>query len=649
MSHKSRPHKAGAGGSLNTTSLRINVGYNTRHNKREHPSALALTTSAPKKRKRRSNPSSSMAILTDLAAELIEHILSFVDPTDHLNVALVCRKIANHAQHVLLQNQRWHRANSDILPSTMPKILRALLRGDRMALWHIRDIELWGARQSWDEWKPFELVRPHSHAADEDLEIESPGARPYGPGFFSQAELGHFHHLMREDLGLSVRESEAFRQAIERGCDQPIKALVIAFSPRLRCVNIVKYRQRLLENHGNMCLLILAESIRSILDHPNQWTPPLPPLPCGLASIKRLAIGVQSRALPAGVGYSIQVGGVGRDRYLASYRTFMYPVVPFFKLPNLESIYISGLSDPPVVTDRWDFHMPKGCSGVRDIVIDSPHFVTNIAICSIIKACKRSLRTLVFHGQGFMNVFDCAAIPQAVSECHDKVEAMLFCEDVLVQSSKWKMFEADSIPKIPIYSVCMRDVMVSGYGDGGEGDAAPISPSPGSITAELFADFFAESMGGKAIVFLGTISETEMEVADDAIVHLLDLQHRGVLRRPPLRALYLEGLEKADPAVSGVAKKRWFEKAIRAGKRFGVEVHTRSTRAPRKHSVEFPEITGEKDLKSSPWFEHPDVEKTYFKPHRGLVNDCGNCGACRVCFKFYPEELWKAWAEEGEL
>lgn len=69
----------------------------------------------------------------------------------------------------------------------------------------------------------------------------------------------------------------------------------------------------------------------------------------------------------------------------------------------------------------------------------------------------------------------------------------------------------------------------------------------------------------------------------------------------------------------------------------------RTIRAPRVHAD-----SCEKDIETRPWFKHPDVERLYLKPHVGMVDGYGNCGACEDCYKFYPPELCAAWKEEDE-
>ena len=91
---------------------------------------------------------------------------------------------------------------------------------------------------------------------------------------------------------------------------------------------------------------------------------------------------------------------------------------------------------------------------------------------------------------------------------------------------------------------------------------------------------------------------------------------------------------------------RPFGELIRYCKLWGVDIFTRTLPVPRVYKVEMPNIPSEKDLETSPWYKHPEVERIYLKPHKGLVEDCRNCGECEECYAIHPPEAWAAWKEE---
>ncbi len=95
---------------------------------------------------------------------------------------------------------------------------------------------------------------------------------------------------------------------------------------------------------------------------------------------------------------------------------------------------------------------------------------------------------------------------------------------------------------------------------------------------------------------------------------------------------------------------RWWSKAIAAGKRNGIAVHTRTTKPPKRKDygfhVQWPEGVADNILETSPWHGHASLPKVYFKPHVGFVEDCEHCGDCEECFKYYPPEVWAAIKKE---
>ena len=116
--------------------------------------------------------------------------------------------------------------------------------------------------------------------------------------------------------------------------------------------------------------------------------------------------------------------------------------------------------------------------------------------------------------------------------------------------------------------------------------------------------------------------------------------------QPERRAFYLTSLD-GYPAERTY---RWWSKTIAAGKKYGIGVHTRTTKPPKGNSCEFhvqwPEGVSDNILETSPWHRHPSVPKVYFKPHVGFVEDCEHCGDCDECFKCYPPEVWAAIKKE---
>lgn len=113
---------------------------------------------------------------------------------------------------------------------------------------------------------------------------------------------------------------------------------------------------------------------------------------------------------------------------------------------------------------------------------------------------------------------------------------------------------------------------------------------------------------------------------------------------PNLEAIYLDDLDNLYYNIDQPRSKRWFPKAIAAGRKFGVDVHTRTTRSRPFHQVDshFP--------KPPMMTSHYIEEEVVFDIYKGkwLRPKCGNCGTCEKCLRQYDAGVWKEVEEEVE-
>lgn len=109
---------------------------------------------------------------------------------------------------------------------------------------------------------------------------------------------------------------------------------------------------------------------------------------------------------------------------------------------------------------------------------------------------------------------------------------------------------------------------------------------------------------------------------------------------PNLKAIDLSELD--EKAFAPRRRKRWFSKAIAAGRKFGVDVHTRTTRGRPFHQVGFPKPPTMTTTKFA--------EDVVFNIYMGkwAPPKCGNCGTCEYCLRQYDASVWKE-VEEFEL
>jgi len=78
-----------------------------------------------------------MASISNLAPELMQHILDFCDPPVHLNLALTSKTVQNRLDFILRYNQTCqskYRAVSDIHSTNVQNLVRNIvIKNDRVA------------------------------------------------------------------------------------------------------------------------------------------------------------------------------------------------------------------------------------------------------------------------------------------------------------------------------------------------------------------------------------------------------------------------------------------------------------------------------------------------------------------------------------
>jgi hypothetical protein len=176
------------------------------------------------------------------------------------------------------------------------------------------------------------------------------------------------------------------------------------------------------------------------------------------------------------------------------------------------------------------------------------------------------------------------------------------------------------------------------------------------------------------ILVLGTLgrsplSEEEAEFFDHAIARLIETGAADYLREArrtystcqcgrhtppnfirgslpnPIKAVYLETMD--DKRGTRPRGKRWFSKAIAAGRKRGVDVHTRTTRGRAFHQIDFPKPPSmNSNVSASSSVERPLVFNMY--TGKWGPPNCGNCGKCDACLEQYDASVWKEIEDELE-
>ena len=105
-----------------------------------------------------------LILTTGLSVELIFWIIDLIPQAAHLNFACTCKHIAACSSNVLQRHRKaykQYRAASDLDPATIPTLLRSTLGlDDPIPAWHVRSLEVWRDRTSWDQWKTYSFLTP---------------------------------------------------------------------------------------------------------------------------------------------------------------------------------------------------------------------------------------------------------------------------------------------------------------------------------------------------------------------------------------------------------------------------------------------------------------------------------------------------------
>lgn len=413
--------------------------------------------------------------------------------------------------------------------------------------------------------------------------------------------------------------------------------------------------------------------------------------------MSRVAVGIPSRAAPKGMKFQI----------------FSHQILPLFRLPNLQSLYLNGISvteeeeeELNVADHVFSDSLPPGSSPkLQELVIEDAnlgsHGQASPNLLEAMIQASKSLRHIAFQN-GDISSFD---LDRILPVQESKVRSFLLYGDIVVNGYRSEMFYPDEVWLPPVCTVDVSDIMLCApwtEGKGGPGNG--LDPKVDMVgrwgtsrsqLAEYISDAYGHFFLYDAIVLIGDPTEEEADMIDEALASLLlsdvnddddgsDDEDESVEvenheidehmedddeeapagsvsdeegdteeekasgcddeEHHTTSTIYLEGIDGTS-----LQTKRWYRKTIEAGKKAGVAVYTRTTPAPREHRFPFPWPASDKELQTSPFYRHPDLNRYLLKPHDGLVmNGCGNCGWCSACLEVMDAAAWAKIREEEQ-
>lgn len=651
----------------------------------------------------------SPASLTSLPVELITHIANLAAPSTHLNLALASRYLHGSLTVILEHHARYHqrfRVVSDILPLTLPELL-AGGKLDRIALWHVRSVEIWGGRLSWADWQPYSytlreyppddiaaaraaaqasaaaqarrsrgrggnpLIPPTQRvvpltATSAVMPIQrndsSPAAHPYAPRF-TEDELDAFTALMEDELHFDHASAWQWRNSIEEGCDIALKGLVVALCPRLRNLRVVmmagetrqqdvvrNYLERLVDPNEHVAenvietpcrqelvLRFISKAIRLVVTSENNNDAQQLLWPPGLASLRDVAVGIQSLATPPAQNLTVDSNGVPAWLNTPA-------ITPFFALPGIESLYAAGLARPDYDGSAAiaDPCLKPASSSIKRLFL-SECTVGHETILRMIETCT-SIETLTFQRCNLED-FSADTLCLALARHHKaSAEKSVPPPGLVTYACKYRGYRAricDPWECAYFSTVSAADLALCGAADEEEDGGS-----------EEFTEHLAELLVSWPFPFINLTDlessgdyirpERLQTLLDDTLTHVFENDLAALDRDGfKLRAIFLGEIEMPCDRTVGGEKFR-FRKAIVAGRKVGVDIITAAIPVSDEVRGLLPRGACEKDLESSPWRGLACVEEVEVHPETGMrLAGCNSCGECKSCYDKYPEELWR--------
>ncbi|KAH9903948.1 hypothetical protein F4778DRAFT_73346 [Xylariomycetidae sp. FL2044] len=543
-----------------------------------------------------------------LPVELVCKVANAADPSVHFNLALACRYFHACLQGFLSHHKDCHaryRAASDILPGTIPLLFR-----DPIARYHVRALEFWCTRRTWDDWNVYHLYAEFRLKAQAD---HPPPRRPYDRFFFSEQEKDDlrdsFHDMLPRENEFSLYFAHE-SSGIEDGSDIKLKIILTCLCPRLKALRIVSSNQHFLEG--------LSFLITDIANANAEPTKPGGFWPEGLNSVETIAVGVPCAS----------------ERLRASRpHTNAHGKLSLFRLPNLHSLYLNELNDDDFDNANEDFdeetndsgydsrfRLPPGCSNLRHLFLDD--FASHLPMLTAMLKAASSLKRMAFSNSSIDN-FD---FDQLFTPASHLDSLAVWSTDVHGYRSNM-CYPDEGLG--PCCMVAMSDCMLCSHYDDAEDKRETLTEYFSSFAGRTGTLVFLE--GGCFFPSSEDSYEEDIDFIDQALATLIK---RGELDE--LKALSLQDLERRTKT-----DRIRFYRTIRAGKKAGIKVYTRTTPVAAHPDEGLLEGATEKDLETSPLRQSPRVQDIVLIPHLGMRHKgCDHCGACGDCYSWYSKELW---------
>ncbi|KAM0555107.1 hypothetical protein ACHAPJ_006457 [Fusarium lateritium] len=561
--------------------------------------------------------------LLHLSMELIVKIIGYNPPSSYRDAALTCTTLHRRCQPILDRHRAAHakyRVTSDLSPETVINLLSDTATA-RVERWHVRELEFWGSRQSWEEWRPWDPKPSGMHHLTDGTPTRSG---------LDQGEIIRYTRTANDWWMFSGNASDEIRQSLESGHDGFLKLLLIVSCPRLHSIRFVK---RGSDTHTSLQWITKAV----------KWGKELKRWPPGFESLRNVAVGI-STGLPSSEDAEVQRNP--------------YDLAALLEIPKIESVYYSDLTEVDELDDEdeWspmmEYDFPEGTSAVKHLFLDSLPSLPYRLRRGLL-GMPEVLETMIIRAPDssgrHVDDVDCV-VSQLGRNNPQTMQRLVFYNPSGLHGYRCNVYrpeELENYRALKQLTIAASDI---------ELDAFYQSTKDRLPTREDLCEFVFEAFPStiEAMVIWGEsgvhINERKSakpsDYLDSAIAHLIE---SGVYAN--LKAVYLEDVERAhqqperevllgNPVVAG-RKQLAFPRAVAAGQKAGVHVYTLMNRDDGGYWRNFPARPDRFDLTTGPYGERPASWK--FNTLTGEWGpSCEGCGKCNDCLRVYPEELWKS-------
>jgi len=537
-------------------------------------------------------------------------------------VALTCTTLHHQCRNLLDLHREAHekyRITSDLSPETVIDLLQNTTKA-RIERWHVRELEIWGSRNGWDDWRPWVPELPGTCGLADGLPtrhgLDLQDIERY---IHTALELWTFPKLNESEV---ESEIDTIEYDLMTGQDGFLKLLLIATCPRLHSLRFAKKRRNF---HTTL------DWMTYVINKDNAYTGNWPP---GFESLRNIAVGIETDQRFDDESVDPEA------RHFAA----------LFHIPNLESLYFNDLiytadgeehnlhSD---VVDQYGF--PRGTSSVKHLFIDGASEFSAEYSQAIPNASKR-LESVVLRVAGELQqeIDDVDVFVGSLSFSNGKTLQKLILYNPCGMYADYRLDDLENFGNLKLFTLAVSDMML------GELYRMHIPPNAEKL-AEYVSDSFPAST--EALYIWGCSDEHVDDIPSDILDSTLAaLIESGVLEN--LKVVYLTDVEKRQAqndtdfpprrSIDAGLKELILPKSVAAGLKTGVHVCTVMNRDDGGYWKNFPARPDRFDLKTFPWYgERPaswrlDLQSGEWGP------DCEGCGECTGCLAVYPAELWKS-------